>query len=271
MMLKITATDSLMMTANNFRPRDLENAAGSLPVQNKLLLKPTLALMMPFTHEATRTIAIDTEFGPYATRMETQTVARTLGIPITPFHDQLNWTRRRVAQQLGIHGRPPRVISYLTLFYFPLGRSESGGPIWIAGHNLKDLTIIGPGVVRAQFQTPAGASFTVTLSSQTLPDARRLSLLQQFAAEVTRAMQPVLRAHYGLVYFGAEFDLKLLDNFAHLARRGDPVATGESKNLWRAQAEVLWRLLDDLLEEEGTFHDLAQLRAEFLERVRHYQ
>lgn len=270
-MLKIEKEGSSLLTATSFQPRDLEQAAATLPVRDDLLFQHTLVLIIPFTHQTTRTIAIDAEFGPYAAIMETRAITRKMGWQLTAFHDQLNAARRRIHEQMGLHGRPPRVIAYFGLFYFPLGRSETGGTIWIAGHYLKDLTIVEPHVVRAQFQTTAKTSFTVTLFSPTLPNTRRLSQLQAFAAAVTREMQPVLRDHFGLIYYGAKFSNSLPDNYAHLDLSGDPHPTTTPPNPAREQFEYLWAQLSARLQQEGSYIDLPELRNELLENLRHYQ
>lgn len=223
-MLIIEKTDGSRLTAASFHPQDLEAAAGALPIRDDLLFIHTLVLIMPFTHENTRTIAIDAETGPYAVSQETRALTRKMGLLLSPFHEELNAARQHIKTKMGMHGRPPRVIAYFGMFFFPLGQSESGGTIWIAGHYLKTLTIIEPHVVRAEFQTVAGTGFTVTLSSPTLPSAGRLSQLQEFAAAVTREMQPTLRQHFGDICYGAQFSEPLpTNNYAHLDLNGDPL------------------------------------------------
>ncbi|MFD1440037.1 hypothetical protein [Lacticaseibacillus hegangensis] len=270
-MLKIEKADGTLLTVASFRPRDLEKAAATLPLRDNLLVMPTMVLIMPFTDQARRTIAIDAEFGPYATSMATRAITRKMGMRMTPFHAELDETRRRVYAEMGLHGKPPRIIPYFLLFYFPLGRSEAGDYIWIAGNYLKDLTIVGPHVARIQFQTETDAGFTVTLSSPTLPNARRLSELEAFAAAVTREMQPLLRQTYGTLCSGAQFSRTLPDNYAHLDPRGDPSPTTVVINQYQEEFEHLWQALAVLLKAEDPAIDLAELKAQLLERWRHYQ
>ncbi|MFD1392872.1 hypothetical protein ACFQ3L_04610 [Lacticaseibacillus jixianensis] len=268
-MIKITSADGPLLQVPGFTPRDLELMAAQLPVCNELVYRPTLALLMPFNHGQGRTIAVDTQFGPYVSTERTPAIVHTLAGSLAPYRKQLNNARHAASTQLGLHGQPPRVVSFFRLFYFSLGRGEGPDFIWVAGHYLQDLTIQGPGVVAARFITADRGSFTVALRSATLPDARRLSQRMAFAAAVTRAMQTVLREALGLLLYGAQYTIPLPQSYATLAAIADPL-TGPPPNPWRAQFELLWPLVKAQLQADGTYHDLAELRAALIERLRHF-
>lgn len=267
-MLKIEKVDG---TLPSFQPQDLEAAADQLPVRDDLLLMPTLVFIMPFTHQHIRTIAIDAEVGPYATTQSTKAISRNLGARISLFRIQVNETRRLVHAQMGLHGHPQRIIPYFATFFFPLSSNKKRDTIWIAGHYLQDLTIIGPHVVRAQFQTAGKGSFSVTLSSSTLPDARRLSQLQEYAAEVTRQMQPVLREVYGPVYNGAQFSKPLPSNYARLNLNGDPLNTASPIDPVHEALTQIWPKIIASLKDQGSLIDYSDLYTNVSERLRGYR
>lgn len=251
---------------------DLIKEHESLPTRENLPLAPSLVMMMPLKDDVRATVALDARKGAYLTKRHTRALANHLRRDLWPSETQVQKTSLLVFDELAMNARfraPPAVIPFMSQFYFALGSARHRDAAWIAGQYLYDFSVVSPGTVRLEMRMTEESRCTVELSIPRQMDAAKLSLLTEYAAAVTRRVQPLhLRFHARPMAGAMVCEAPPGGNYAPLVLPDEWPVTRAPGDVLMERLETHWEEITVLIRERAVKFDFFLFEEELRDILR---